>query len=159
MVDAAGRASPGRFFARRKPNPLRMSLTVETDGAPLAETRFERTFTDQDILERTAPYDSGLTGTLYSRDEAAPGVIMLGGSDGGRLDHSAALLATRGYTVLSLGYFGVEDRPAHLIHIDPRLLLPGHHLAHRTTRSERTAGGDHRAVPWRGTRTPGRRTG
>ncbi|MEV0615174.1 acyl-CoA thioester hydrolase/BAAT C-terminal domain-containing protein [Nonomuraea sp. NPDC050404] len=106
------------FFARRKPIPLRMSLVVESDGTEPAETQFERTFTDPDVEERTVSYHSGLSGTVYSRRGAAPGVIVVGGSDGGQQDHAAALLAARGYTVLSLGYFGVEDRPAHLHRID-----------------------------------------
>jgi acetyl esterase/lipase len=44
--------------------------------------------------------------------------MVVSGSDGGQLDHAASLLAAHGYAVLSLGYFGVEDRPANLHHID-----------------------------------------
>lgn len=106
------------FFTRQKPIPLRMKLILEVPGEEPVETPFQRVFTDPSVKERVVPYDSGLAGTLYSPQEPAPGVIVVGGSDGGQQDHAAALLAAHGHTVLSLGYFGVEDRPAHLNHLE-----------------------------------------
>jgi pimeloyl-ACP methyl ester carboxylesterase len=44
--------------------------------------------------------------------------VVWAGSDGGRLDHAAVLLAAQGFCVLSLGVFGVEDRPRGLVGIE-----------------------------------------
>src|SRR5947209_2937261 len=46
--------------------------------------------------------------------EPQPGVIVLGGSEGGLADRHAALLASKGFTTLSVAYFGVDGLPAHL---------------------------------------------
>ena len=59
----------------------------------------------------------GLVGTLYPADERAPGLLVLGGSEGGladRLDEQARLLRDEGYTVLALSYFGADGQPAAL---------------------------------------------
>jgi dienelactone hydrolase len=57
--------------------------------------------------------EGGLTGVLFLPAEPGPrpAVIVLGGGDGGILEHGAALLAARGYVALALGYFGVEPLP------------------------------------------------
>jgi hypothetical protein len=49
--------------------------------------------------------------------QSAPGIIVLGGSDGGFPDNEAALLATNGYFALSLAYFGADSLPSELAEI------------------------------------------
>jgi dienelactone hydrolase len=43
-----------------------------------------------------------------------PGVVVLGGSEGGIPRDRAALIASHGYAALALGYFGVESLPQEL---------------------------------------------
>lgn len=43
---------------------------------------------------------------------------MLHGSDSVDLAAAAKLLASEGYSVLALRWFGIEDRPAHLVNVD-----------------------------------------
>src|SRR4029077_1130909 len=85
----------------------------------LASCEVDRTFGGEGVLRRVAD-GRGLVGDLFFPIAGGPhpGVMVLSGSDGGQLDHAASLLAAHGYAVLSLGYCGVEDRPAGLRHID-----------------------------------------
>jgi dienelactone hydrolase len=110
---------PSTFFVRRKAAPLRVHVTVENGGRQLAACDVERTFGGESVLRRVAD-GRGLAGDLFFPVAGGPhpGVMVVSGSDGGQLDHAASLLAAHGYAVLSLGYFGVEDRPAGLHHID-----------------------------------------
>ena len=45
------------------------------------------------------------------------GIITLSGSEGGLSERKAKLLASHGYTVLALAYFGVEGLPEYLVNI------------------------------------------
>ena len=121
---------PQTFFVRRKAAPLRVRVTVteaplkgpdkgKLDGRQLASCEVERTFGGEGVRRRVVD-GRGLAGDLFFPVAGSPhpGVMVVSSSDGGQLDHSASLLAAHGYAVLSLGYFGVEDRPAGLHHID-----------------------------------------
>ena len=110
---------PRTFFVRRKAAPLRVRVTVESGARELAACEVDRTFGGESVVRRVAD-GRGLAGDLFFPTAGGPhpGVMVVSGSDGGQLDHAASLLAAHGYAVLSLGYCGVEDRPAGLRHID-----------------------------------------
>jgi dienelactone hydrolase len=110
---------PRTFFVRRKAAPLRVRVTVGSGGRELASCEVDRTFGGESVVRRVAD-GRGLAGDLFFPIAGGPhpGVMVVSGSDGGQLDHAASLLAAHGYAVLSLGYCGVEDRPAGLHHID-----------------------------------------
>lgn len=128
---------PRTFFVRRRAAPLRVRVTVteaplkgrdrrslkgpdkKRPGRELASCEVDRTFGGEGVLRRVAD-GRGLVGDLFFPIAGGPrpGVMVVSGSDGGQLDHAASLLAAHGYAVLSLGYCGVEDRPAGLRHID-----------------------------------------
>ena len=61
----------------------------------------------------------GLFGSLYAPPGAglSPGVLLLGGSEGGRHERDAQLLAATGFTVLALAYFGAPGLPPGLVDI------------------------------------------
>jgi dienelactone hydrolase len=64
--------------------------------------------------------EAGLIGDLYLPPGAGvwPGVLLLGGAEGGRPDPAyAALLAAEGYVVFGLAYFGVPGLPKTLARI------------------------------------------
>lgn len=46
-----------------------------------------------------------------------PGIMVLGGSEGGRPRYLARLLATQGFTTLALQYFGRAPLPRHLVEV------------------------------------------
>jgi dienelactone hydrolase len=60
--------------------------------------------------------ENGIVGTLFEPpgDPPHPTVLVLGGSEGGLPETTAAVLAGRGFATLALAYFGVEGLPAQL---------------------------------------------
>jgi dienelactone hydrolase len=64
----------------------------------------------------TAP---GVIGVLFHPETGGPhpGVLLLGGSEGGLHEMDAALLAAHGFSVLALAYFGTEGVPAALVEV------------------------------------------
>ncbi len=57
--------------------------------------------------------DDDLVGLFFHPDPTAilPGVILLGGSEGGIQERHAALIAEQGYAVMALAYFGLPGVP------------------------------------------------
>ena len=68
-------------------------------------------------LVRTEVREDGLVGVLFHPEPASdstatlPGVLMLGGSEGGLHEIDAAFLAERGYAALALAYYGLPGLP------------------------------------------------
>lgn len=99
--------------------PLTYTLTVRTEDGTDVAMDFRRMLVGDGII-RTPVRAGRIRGTLFAPTGAvnAPGVIVLGGSDGGNLwSFVAALLAAHGMTALSLAYFAYEDLPGQLVEI------------------------------------------
>ena len=97
---------------------LTTTITLENEaGVTLDSLAVERFLLGPDV--RITPVsDSALRGRLFSPSHSgAPGIVVLGGSDGGYPDALAALLATNGYAALSLAYFGADALPPELAQI------------------------------------------
>ena len=108
MIDALSRLEP-----------LAYTLTATADDGLDVAVNFTRRLVAANVV-RTPVRDGPLRGTLFAARDAtnAPGVIVLGGSDGGNLwQFVAALLAAHGCAALSLAYFADEDLPKELIEI------------------------------------------
>jgi dienelactone hydrolase len=60
--------------------------------------------------------ENGLVGSLFipKSEKPLPVIITLSGSNGGLSENRAKLLASNGFAVCALGYFGVEGLPSHL---------------------------------------------
>lgn len=71
--------------------------------------------------------DHTLVGVLCVPDGAvhAPGVLLIGGSEGGLHERDAQVLASEGFTVLALAYFGAPGLPAGLIEIPLEYFFQG----------------------------------
>ncbi len=92
-------------------------LLEEAGGARLDSLIVERFFLGPKVQVTTVS-DSALRGRLFSPSRSgAPGVVVLGGSEGGFPDQVAALLATNGFFALSLAYFRVDGLPSELAEI------------------------------------------
>lgn len=62
--------------------------------------------------------DFGLAGSFYAADGGQrPGVLALGGSEGGRPAYLAGLLASEGFACLALSYFGSAPLPRNLVEV------------------------------------------
>ena len=99
--------------------PLAYTLTVSADDGRDATANFTRRLVASNVVG-TPVRDGRIRGTLFAITGAtnAPGVIVLGGSDGGNLwAFVAALLAAHGMVALSLPYFAFEDLPKDLVEI------------------------------------------
>lgn len=89
-----------------------VDVVVKQNGrvCAVAERRPRATTADLVELRIDGP---GVSGVLFSsavaRSAPAPGVVILGGWDGGLETGTARLLASRGYAALALHYFGVGD--------------------------------------------------
>src|SRR5262249_52337034 len=62
---------------------------------------------------------SGVVGTLFlpPGDEPNAAVMVLSGGGGGINEEGGAIMASRGYAALALGYFGLEGLPRGLVNI------------------------------------------
>jgi len=70
-------------------------------------------------VQRIPVCENGLVGTLFvpAGTERHPGILVLGGSEGGLMEGRAALLASHGYAACALAYFGKDHLPKQLINI------------------------------------------
>lgn len=98
--------------------PTMMTFTASVDEAPVASATLERLFVAPEVT-RVPVRENGLVGTLFlpRGTSPAPGVMVMGGSGGGLVENSAALLASHGYAALALAYFAWEGLPAGLVDI------------------------------------------
>lgn len=91
-------------------------LTVTVAGREIAARTLTRQWNATGVTHRTLTLDvDGVAGVLFLPSPGAvrrPGVLLLGGSEGGvGRKYDAALLASHGYPALALGYFGVPGLP------------------------------------------------
>ncbi|MGW4208431.1 acyl-CoA thioester hydrolase/BAAT C-terminal domain-containing protein [Lentzea sp. NPDC004789] len=96
-----------------KPSP--MCLSVDGVGDRVLER-----LTVPEGVERVEVRENGLVGTLFAPGDDGgelPGVIVLGGSEGGLHETDAALLAAHGFVTFALGYFGMQGLPEHLVDV------------------------------------------
>lgn len=105
----------GDFFVKENSNSITVDLSLEIPGETLDTVTITRQFYNEDIKKEVVKSNE-FTGVLYHpvKEESYPGILLLGGSDGGYLEPAAALLASYGYTVLALAYFGMENVPNNL---------------------------------------------
>jgi len=103
-------------FIKTSPTPVVVTLTAEQAGEA-ASLEVTRRLMGPGV-RRSEIRDNGMVATLFDHENGArPGVIIVAGSGGGLAEDQPALLASRGYSVLSLGYFGMEGLPQDLIEI------------------------------------------
>jgi dienelactone hydrolase len=104
------------YFNNLRAYPV--TFTLEIDARPIRTAHLERTFLDPNVVRHPVRED-GLVGALLHPAGASrsPGILVLGGSEGGSPEALAALLASHGYAALALAYHGVEPLPRTLVEI------------------------------------------
>lgn len=95
--------------------PADFEFTAEVRGQVLASSTLTRLLTAPGA-KRITVRDGPLRGTFFlpAGEGRHPGVLVLGGSEGGLQELDAAFLASKGYAALALAYFGFEDLPKSL---------------------------------------------
>ncbi|MGE8205686.1 acyl-CoA thioesterase/bile acid-CoA:amino acid N-acyltransferase family protein [Heyndrickxia sp. NPDC080065] len=98
--------------------PNEFLLYLEHEGKIIDEKRITRYWYSPEVT-RIPVKESGLVGTYFrnQRANSLPGIIVVGGSEGGIFEFLAGLLASNGFNVLALGYFGVDNLPKNLANI------------------------------------------
>ena len=108
-----------------------VNLTLEADGQVLAQQAVERMFYDETRVERREISEDGMVAALFvpkgdgAQAGPRPGIIWLGGSEGGLTEGYPALLASHGYVTLALAYFKAGSLPAELVEIPLESLKKG----------------------------------
>ncbi|MEK4627794.1 acyl-CoA thioesterase/bile acid-CoA:amino acid N-acyltransferase family protein [Solibacillus sp. FSL R7-0682] len=100
-------------------SPHIITLSLLIDHVLVDEVEIKRLWLDEQI-SRYSVKEHGLVGTYFYNENITtplPGIIILGGSEGGIYEYPAALLASHGFSVLALAYFGVESLPKNLVNI------------------------------------------
>lgn len=93
--------------------PVVTEIDAVSDGRVVGTTQVVRHFAGPGV--RAEPFTSnGVVGILYrpGNSRTNRGVILLGGSEGGFPAPEGAMLASRGFVVLALAYFGATGLPA-----------------------------------------------
>ncbi|QQK77111.1 acyl-CoA thioesterase/BAAT N-terminal domain-containing protein [Salicibibacter cibarius] len=105
----------GDFFDKQNASSVSVDLSLEISEKTLNTAKITRHFYREDIKKEVIKSNE-FTAVLYhpAKEGTYPGVLLLGGSDGGYLESAAALLASYGYMVLSLAYFGTQNVPDNL---------------------------------------------
>jgi hypothetical protein len=106
------------FFVQETLEPQVVAFEAEVEGETVAGAEAERLAVAPEVV-RAEVREDGLVATLFTPpgDGPHPGIIVLGGSEGGLGEGRAALLASHGYATLALAYFGIEELPEELIEI------------------------------------------
>ena len=92
--------------------PTIITFIVEVEGKRVTEATAERLHIAPGV-SRQLVREQGLVGTFFQPPgpEPRPGVMLVGGGEGGLPEAVAALLASHGYATLALAYFRMEDLP------------------------------------------------
>jgi dienelactone hydrolase len=98
--------------------PQRITIYAEVGGKHILSGTMERLLISPDV-KRQPVNEAGVKGTLFipPHDEKYSAIIVLGGSEGGIYEPSAAIYASQGYVTLALAYFGLEGLPTSLVNI------------------------------------------
>lgn len=103
-------------FTYKRAESLTFKFSLEIESKTITETEITRHFMRPGIIMRSIR-EQGLVGTFFSPSEQGnfPGVLVLGGSEGGlSSENVAAIIASRGFATLALAYFAAEGLPESL---------------------------------------------
>jgi len=118
----AANADPKKPIAYRNDsvNGWMVDLTATDSEGNTALTRFRCVYQNPgEPLVRVPLEQDGLRGFLYypAEGESFPGVILVGGSEGGLFEGWARALASKGFAALTLAWFNYQGLPDELVEI------------------------------------------
>jgi dienelactone hydrolase len=98
--------------------PEVLTLVAEVDAAPVAVIHVERLRVPDGVVR--SDFGDGRVAACYEpagTEGGLPGVVLLGGSEGGLHESDAALLAAHGFVVVALAYFRAPGLPPMLVDV------------------------------------------
>jgi dienelactone hydrolase len=130
----ASRKTP-RYLPPRDFGAQRIEFRLRRGSTQLASARLEQIPVAEGV-KRVGLHDGELRGMLFlpPGKDRHPGVLVLGGSEGGMPSRRAAWLASHGFAALALAYFRYDDLPKELAGIP--LEYFGHALNWMANRTE-----------------------
>ncbi len=92
-----------------------VDITLRQEGTPVQQQSIRRSFKEMGV-QKISVRENGLVGSLFipQAEKPLPVIIALGGSSGIFDECKAKLLASSGFVVFALGYFGAEHLPPNL---------------------------------------------
>jgi len=113
MMPAEKKAT--RYQPPRDFGPQIIDIKLMRQGKQVSSARLVQMMIGEGI-QRVVVREQGLHGVLFIPDTKShyPGVLVVGGSEGGVPMREAAWLASHGFVALALAYFRYEDLPAKL---------------------------------------------
>lgn len=116
-VPTAASPKPYQFTRDSELAPRPFTVTASSDGATVVAAGVR--LVQADNVARQVVDSSGMVATLFRTKGSGchPGVIVLGGSEGGVPEEQAAVLASHNLTTLALGYFGAPGLPSSLTEV------------------------------------------
>lgn len=107
-----------RFASFKKKGDFEVDLSLIVDERVVQRRSIQRLRKFADVRQIDVS-EEGLVASLFipSSERPLPVIIILSGSNGGLGENRAKLLASHGFSVLALGYFGVEGLPPNLENI------------------------------------------
>jgi dienelactone hydrolase len=113
-------------FRRDSDLETRAYTVAASAAAGTSSTTIERVALGSNVT-RTVVDRSTLVGTLFSAADGTcrPGVIVLGGSEGGVPEEISAVLASHGFTTLALAYFNAPNLKDELVDVPIELVQDG----------------------------------
>ena len=100
--------------------PVVVKFELEVSGKSVSSASLTRLYVGPGV-RASEVRDNGLVAKLYepAKGGVHPGIIVLGGSEGGigSAEAAAALLASHGYAALAVAYFGMEGLPRRLVEV------------------------------------------
>ena len=90
-----------------------VEFTMYQNGNPIGKETIHL-FLKKPEIQRIEVRENGVVGVLFvpSSKEPLPVIITLSGSNGGLSENRAKLLASNGFAVFALGYFGIDGLPS-----------------------------------------------
>ncbi len=106
------------LFEKTTLTPISYTIRCVSGGA-MSQVRLKRHFIDEKLIVRRPVNEGALVGSLFYPRAGGPHpiILFLSGSGGKFNEPRAALLASKGFAVFSVAYFGVDPLPKELSEI------------------------------------------
>lgn len=113
-----GRRALVPLFGKTNVAPLQYKIVCTTGGGS-SEAPLKRHFIPEKNFVRLPVREGALVGTLFypATGGRHPVILFLSGSTGKFNEPRAALLASKGFAVLSVAYFGIDPLPKELVEV------------------------------------------